>query len=119
MRFTRISCREHIPQAEVCASSSLDVQLWGGVQDNTTKHAHDAILPHGSPSSNKSQAALLFFYLLESPTTMSDDEGKEPIQLGKWTLDAIIEGVATKLRESPPVKRPNDGSSSSSAGKGE
>ena len=62
---------------------------------------------------------LFFFYLLESPTTMSDDEGKEPIQLGKRTLDAIIEGVVTKLRESPPVKRPNDGSSSSSAGKGE
>ena len=59
-RFTRISCREHSPQAEVCASVSLDGQLWGGVRDNTTKHAHDATLPRGSPSSNKSQAALLF-----------------------------------------------------------
>ena len=58
-RFTRISCHEHSPQAEVCASTSLDGQLWGGVRDNTTKHAHDATLPRGSPSNKKSQAALL------------------------------------------------------------
>ena len=38
---------------------------------------------------------------------MSDDESGEPLQLGKRTVDAIIEGVAAKLRESPPEKRPN------------
>ena len=49
----------------------------------------------------KSLAALLL-HLLESPTkTMSEDEGEEPIQLGKRTLDVIIERVAAKLRESP------------------
>ena len=73
---------------------------------------------HAALSSKKSQAALLF-YPLQSPAKMSDDEGKEPIQLGKRTLDAIIEGVVAKLRESPPEKRPNEGSGSSSAGKGE
>ena len=61
----------------------------------------------------------LFFYPLQSPAKMSGNEGKEPIQLGKRTLDAIIKGVVAKLRESPPEKRPNEGSGSSSAGKGE
>ena len=50
---------------------------------------------------------------------MSKDEDREPIQLGKWTTDAIIEGVVAKLWESPPSKRPCDGSGSSSAGLGE
>ena len=56
---------------------------------------------------------------LESPTKMSDEEGREPLQLGKRTLDAIIEGVVAKLRESPPEKRFNDGAGSSGADKGE
>ena len=38
---------------------------------------------------------------------MSEGEGEQPIQLGKRTLDAIIEGVAAKLRETPPSKRPS------------
>ena len=60
------------------------------------------------------------FYLCESLTKMSDEEETEPIQLGKRTLDAIIEGVAAKLRENPPSgKRSKDGSGPSSAGKGE
>ena len=50
---------------------------------------------------------------------MSDDEGKEPIQLGKLTFDAIIDGVDAKLRENPPEKLSNDGSGSSSACEGE
>ena len=32
-----------------------------------------------------------FFYLFQSPAKMSDDKEKEPIQLGKRTLDAIID----------------------------
>ena len=39
---------------------------------------------------------------------MADDEETEPIQLGKRTLDAIIDGVAAKLREAPPRKRSNN-----------
>lgn len=50
---------------------------------------------------------------------MSDSEDIEPIQLGKMTLDAIIEGVAVKLKESPPAKRTDNGPSSSGPGKGE
>ena len=50
---------------------------------------------------------------------MSDDEVQEPIQLGKRTLDAIIDGVVAKLRESPPEKRLNEGAGSSSGGIGE
>ena len=44
------------------------------------------------------------YFLLQSQAKVSDDEGAEPIQLGKWTLDAIIEGVVAKQRESPPEK---------------
>ena len=39
---------------------------------------------------------------------MSDEETLEemaPIQLGKRTLDAIIEGVAAKLCDCPPPKQ--------------
>ena len=50
---------------------------------------------------------------------MSDNKEKELIQLGKQTLDAIIDGVMAKLRESPPEKRLNEGAGSSSRGKGE
>ena len=50
---------------------------------------------------------------------MSDEEENEPVQLGKRSLDAIIEGVVARLRDSPPEKRLNDGSGSSSTGKGE
>ena len=50
---------------------------------------------------------------------MSDDKEAELIQLGKRTLDAIIDGVVAKLRESPPEKRPKEGPGPLSAGKGE
>ena len=50
---------------------------------------------------------------------MSDDKEKEHIQLGKRTLDAIIDGVLAKLRESSPEKRLNEGAGSSNRGKGE
>ena len=49
---------------------------------------------------------------------MSDDKNGEPLQSGKRTLDAIIEGVAAKLRESPLEKWPNTEPGSSSKGKG-
>ena len=58
-------------------------------------------------------------YLFQSPAKMSDAVGKEPIQLGKRTLDAIIDGVVVKLRESPPEKQINEDAGSSSGGKGE
>ena len=60
-----------------------------------------------------------FSYLFQSPAKMSNDEEREPIQLGKRTLDAIIDGVVAKLRESPPEKQCNKGAGSSSGGKGE
>ena len=50
---------------------------------------------------------------------MSDDESQDgvtPIQLGKRTLDAIIEGVAAKLRDSPPTKRSDTGKPGESSG---
>ena len=53
----------------------------------------------------------------ESPSNMSDDEDKDLMQLGKRSLDAIIEGVAAKLWETPPDKRPKEGPGTSSAGK--
>ena len=54
-----------------------------------------------------------------SARIMSDDEDNEPIQPGKRTLEAIVDGVVAKLRESPPEKRAKDGSTSSSGGEGE
>ena len=50
---------------------------------------------------------------------MADDEETEPIQLGKRTLDTIIEGVAAKLREAPPGKRSNNPGTSTDAGEDE
>ena len=50
---------------------------------------------------------------------MSDSEEVGHIQLGKRSLEAIIEGVAAKLREDPPAKRANTAASSSGTGNGE
>jgi hypothetical protein len=50
---------------------------------------------------------------------MSDEEEIEPVQLGKRSLDAIIEGVVARLRDGPPEKRVNKDTGSSSTGKGE
>ena len=96
-----------------CACGGFCANAWLGEESETSRSG--LVLPRGG----KKSLAVLLLHLLESPTKMSEDKGEEPIQLGKRTLDAIIEGVAAKLRESPPEKRPKDRSGSSSAGKGE
>ena len=65
-------------------------------------------------SARRSRAALSL-----SARIMSDNEDKEPIQLGKHTLEAIVDGVVAKLQESPPEKRSKDGSTSSGGSEGE
>ena len=56
-------------------------------------------MPRGALPARRSQAAL-------------DDEEMEPIQLGKRTLEAIVDGVVVKLQESTPAKSTKDGSTS-------
>jgi hypothetical protein len=42
---------------------------------------------------------------LNFPAKMSDKEDNEPVELGKWALDATIKGVVARLRDGPPEKR--------------
>ena len=71
------------------------------------------IVPCGSQQQNQVLSPI------SSPVKISEKAENEPVQLGKRSLDAIVEGVVARLQDSPPEKRLNEGSGSSSAGKGE
>ena len=92
----------------------VPVQQGEGLFVKATEHAQAPIL-----CSWLSRQQLSSFLHPPESGQMSDDESGEHLQLGKPTLDAIIEGVAAKLQESPPEKRPNTEPGTSSKGKGE
>ena len=74
-------------------------------------------VPHGSSVSRTIPGRSSFSFQFNQH--LADSDEGEPIRLGKRSLEAIIEGVAAKLREGPPPKHVNDGSTTSSTGNGE